>query len=133
MILVSLTVDSIAAVGDTFLPRTDGVPTLGGGTNDLPFVDLRLGTDRSDSIECRWPTELWLLRVSRESSKLTWPSSPPPRNDIALSARGRTCRSVEVRDLNGAGREPVGVGLAGRLFRRLARYSDFWSSFMNVG
>jgi hypothetical protein len=28
-----------------------------------------------------------------------------------------------VRVLKGAGREPVGVGLAGRSFRRLARYS----------
>ena len=70
---------------------------------------------------------------------------------------------MELRVLKGAGREPVGVGLAGRLFRRLAKYSaadasrelrlsqgggrggidaeqegamqdlHFWSWFINVG
>ena len=34
-----------------------------------------------------------------------------------------------MRDLNGAGREPVGVGLAGRLFRKLARYSAVDGSY----
>jgi hypothetical protein len=41
--------------------------------------------------------------------------------DIALSDGVKTCWSIDVRDLKGAGREPV--GLTGRFFRRLAKYS----------